>query len=53
MVRAHAPWRAELRPRGRDHEQRRLRAALGERLHEIERSRVGPVQVLEGEYERL
>ena len=29
--------------------QRRLRAALGERPHEVERGRVGPVQVLEGE----
>ena len=34
-------------------EQRRLRAALGERAHEIERGRVGPVQVLEGEHDRL
>ena len=32
---------------------RRLRAALGERAQEIERSRVGPVQVLEGEHDRL
>ena len=51
VVRAHAPRRAELRPRGRDDQQRRLRAALGERAHEIERSRVGPVQVLEGEHD--
>ena len=28
-------------------------AALGQRAHEIERSRVGPVQVLEGEHDRL
>ena len=49
MVRAQAPVRAELRPRRRDEEQRRLRAALGQRTHEIERSRVGPVQVLEGD----
>ena len=27
--------------------------ALGQRAHEIERSRVGPVQVLEGEHRRL
>ena len=53
MVRAHAPRRAELRPRRRDEEQRRLRAALGQRAHEIERSRVGPVQVLEGDHGRL
>ena len=53
VVRAQAPGRAEFRPRGREDEQRRLRAALGERLHQIERGRVGPVQVLEGERDRL
>jgi hypothetical protein len=53
MVRAQAPRRAELRPRCRDDEQRRLRPALGQRPHEIERSRVGPVQVLEGDHGRL
>ena len=53
MVRAHAPTRAELRPRRRDDEERRLGAALGQRPHEIERSRIGPVQVLEGEHDRL
>ena len=47
------PWRAEFRPRGRDNEQRRLRAALGEGLHEVERGRIGPVQILEGEHDRL
>ena len=53
VVRTHGPGRAELRPRRRDDEQRRLRPALGQRPHEIERSRVGPVQVLEGEHDRL
>ena len=53
MVRAHGPGRAEFRPRRRDDEQRRLRAALGQRPHEVERRRVGPVQVLEGEHGRL
>ena len=53
MVRPHAPARVELRPRRRDDQQRRLRPALGQRAHEIERSRVGPVQVLEGEHDRL
>jgi hypothetical protein len=43
MMRPHAPGRAELRPRRRDDEQRGLRPALGQRAHEIERSRVGPV----------
>ena len=47
VVRAQAPGRPELRPRGREDEQRRLSAPLGERLHEIERGRIGPVQVLE------
>ena len=53
VVRAQAPGRAEFRPRRRDDEKRRLRAALGERAQEIERGRVGPVQVFEGEHDRL
>ena len=53
VVRAQAPRRSELGPRGREDEHRRLRAALGERLHQIERGRVGPVQVLERERDGL
>jgi hypothetical protein len=53
MVRSHAPGRAELRPRRREDQQRRLHSALRQRAHEIERSRVGPVQVLEGEHDCL
>ena len=53
MMRPHAPGRSEFRPGGRHDEQRGLRAALGQRAHEIERSRVGPVQVLEGEHDCL
>jgi len=53
VVRARAPGWTELCPHGRDYEQRRLRAALGERLHQIERGRVGPVQVLEDQHGRL
>ena len=53
VVRAQAPGRAEFRPGRRDDEQRRLRAALGQRPQEIERGRIGPVQVLEGEHDRL
>ena len=34
-------------------EQRRLRAAVGERAQEVERRRVGPMQVLESEDNRL
>ena len=53
MMRPQAPGRAELRPRRRDDEERRLCAALGERPQEIERGRVRPVQVLEREHDRL
>ena len=53
VVGAQAPGRAEFGPRGRENEQRRLRAALGESLHQIERGRVGPVQVLERERDGL
>jgi hypothetical protein len=47
VVWAQAPGRAELSARRRDDEERRLGAALSERAHEVERGRVGPVQVLE------
>jgi streptomycin 6-kinase len=53
MMRAQASGRAKLQARGRDDQERRLHSALGERVHEIERSRIGPVQVLEGEHDRL
>jgi hypothetical protein len=53
VVRTQAPGRAELGPRGREDEQRRLRAALGERLHQIEGCRVGPMQVLERQRDGL
>jgi hypothetical protein len=53
VVGAQAPGRAKFGPRGRKDEQRRLRAALGEGLHQVERRRVGPVQVLEREGDRL
>jgi hypothetical protein len=53
VMRAQAPRRAEFRPRRREDQHRRLRTTLGENLHQIERRRVGPVQVLERERHRL
>ena len=53
VVRAQAPVWAEFRPGRRHDEQRRLGAAFYERPQQIERGRVGPVQVLEGEHDRL
>jgi hypothetical protein len=53
VVRAQAPRRTELRPRGREDEERRLSAALGESLHEIEGGRIGPMEVLERNDGRL
>ena len=53
VVRAQAPGWAELRPSRSQEEQWRLRAAVGQRAHEVERRRVGPVQVLESEDDRL
>ena len=52
-MRPQLPGRAEFRPRRRNDQQRRLRAALGERLQHVERGRIGPVQVLEREHQRL
>jgi hypothetical protein len=53
VVRAGVPGWAELGPRGRDDEERRLPPALGQRAQEVERCGVGPVQILEGEHDRL
>ena len=47
VMRAHRPGRAEFGPRGREDHQRRLRAALDQRAQEIERGRIGPVEVLD------
>ena len=53
MVRPRAPGWAELGPRRRDDQQRRLRTPLGESLQEIKRGRIGPMQVLERERDGL
>jgi hypothetical protein len=43
VMRPQAPWRPEFRARGGENEERRLRA---ERLHESNRGRVEPLQIL-------
>ena len=53
VMRAHAPGRAELGPRRRHDEQRRQRAALGDAAQDVERGRIGPVQILERQHHRL
>src|SRR5580693_2930072 len=53
VVRPRAPGWAELGPRRRDDQQRRLRTPLGESLQEIKRGRIGPMQVLERERDGL
>ena len=53
VMRAHAPGRGKLRPRSCNDREWRLGPALGESLHEIERSRISPLQVLESERDRL
>ena len=53
VMRPHSPGRSELGSRGRNDKQRRLSATFGERVHEIERGRIGPVQVLERQDNRL
>ena len=53
VMRAHAPGRAEFRPRRRHDKQRRQRAALGDAAQDIERGRIGPMQILERQHHRL
>ena len=53
MVRAHAPGRAELRPGRRHMSNGACAPRSASARNEIERSRVGPVQVLEGEHDWL
>ena len=53
VMRAHAPRRPELGPGRRHNEQRRQRAALGNAAQDIERGRIGPMQILERQHDRL
>ena len=53
MVGARRPRRAEFRARRRDDHERRRRASFSEHLQQIKRGRVGPMEVFEGEHERL
>jgi hypothetical protein len=53
VMRVRAPRRAKFRPRGRDNEQRGLRATLAQGSQHIDRRWVGPLQVLEGEQHGL
>ena len=53
MVRPQTPGRPEFGPRRRQNEDWRPRAAVAQRLHEVDRSRVEPLQILKDENERL
>ena len=53
VMRAHAPGRPELGPGRREDEERRERAALGDAAQNIERGRIGPMQILERQHHRL
>ncbi len=53
VVRPQAPGRAKFRPRGRQNEEGRLRASFAERLHESDRGRVEPLQILKHKNDRL
>ena len=53
MVRLRAPGRPKFQPGRRQKENGRLRAAIAERMHEIDRRRVEPLQVLKDKNERL
>ena len=53
VVRAQAPGRAELGTGRSQQEQRRLGAPVSQRPQQVERGRVGPVEVLEGDDSRL
>jgi hypothetical protein len=53
VMRAHAPRRAELRPRRRQYIERRQRPPFGDAAQHIERGRIGPVQILKCQHHRL
>src|SRR4029077_18477925 len=53
MVRLRSPGRPKFQPSRRQKENGGLRAAIAERMHEIDRRRVEPLQVLEDKNERL
>src|ERR1700689_2981107 len=53
MMRPGGPGRAKFGARRRNDHQGRGSAAFGEDLQQIERGRVGPVEVFEGEHKRL
>ena len=53
VMRARAPRRAEFRPRGRDNQERRKRAAFRKAPQRLERGRIGPVQILDRQHDRL
>ena len=53
VMRTHAPGWPELGPSRREDEQRRQGAALGDAAQDIERRRIGPMQILEGQHHRL
>jgi hypothetical protein len=53
VMRAHAPGRVELGPGRRHDQQRRQRTALGNAAQHVERSRIGPMQILERQHHRL
>ena len=50
VVRAWPPARPEFRPCGGEYQQRRLLAGFDDSLHQIERGRVGPAQILEDDH---
>jgi hypothetical protein len=53
MVRPQSPGRPEFGSRRRQNENWRPRATVAQRLHEVNRSRVEPLQILKDENERL
>ena len=53
VMRAHAPGRPKLGPGGDKNEQRRQRAAFGDAAQDIERGRIGPMQVFKRQHHRL
>ena len=53
VMRAHAPGRPKFGPGGDENEQGRQRTAFGDAAQQVERGRIGPMQIFKRQHDRL